>query len=269
MTLTRIHVVGCAGTGKTLIKELLLSCFDATGHSEHEVPILVEPDIGDGVYVSEMPHDENRIGPYLKHDPGLHVIYMLRDPRSVISNRPVWGRGKYIVPLWSWRESVRLAARLRDQERFLIIRYEDLVSSPDEMQDTVMLHMPLLRKRHNFSDFHLVANPSELSLRILRGLRPIAPQSGDGWQRHLPRIKAQIERDGPISDDLIRLGYERDRRWEKLLDGVVPDHGASVRWDRPDTGPWAAWRRLRLLRSRVKAAVIARRRRHNRGPSGS
>ena len=39
----------------------------------------------------------------------------------------------------------------------------------------------------------------------------------------MPRLKGQLLRHGDIADELIALGFEKDKSWLKLLDGVEPD----------------------------------------------
>ncbi len=111
--------------------------------------------------------------------------------------------------------------------RFLVVRYEELVADPDSVQQSLMEKMPFLERLHDFSSFHAVARSSDESLKALRGVRPISKDNIGAWRRHLPRVAAQMQLHGPITQDLIDLGYEPDDRWLQELAGVVADNQLS------------------------------------------
>ena len=80
---------------------------------------------------------EGHIGTILREFPGARFVHVMRDPRdryaSQITHRQA-ARGKVGsgTALWLW--SAKLAERNRDghRDRYLVIRYEDLVSDPLE-----------------------------------------------------------------------------------------------------------------------------------------
>ncbi|MEN0002261.1 MAG: hypothetical protein AAF940_15390, partial [Pseudomonadota bacterium] len=95
---------------------------------------------------------------------------------------------------------------------------------------------------------------SAKSVKALRGVRPISTSSIGNWKNHLPRVAGQIALHGAITDELIEFGYEPDRSWEALLDGVTPDLADS---HFKETERFAALlRQLRVLRRGYPPAVI-------------
>ena len=164
----------------------------------------------------------------LRLNPDLYVIYVLRDPRSVIVSRHKQSPDQYYSSLRVWREFESYRKKLEGHKRFLVIKYEELVTAPDVVQERIRLLLPFLEEICLFSEFHCYAKPSERTTRALNGLRPISADRLMEWQKHLPRIKAQLERFGDISTELVALGYEPDSKWTDQLRDVKPRYFDSV-----------------------------------------
>ena len=223
-----IHIVGCLPrSGTTLLTELMITCFDIDGHTDHEYSIFKEYTRPYNILCTKKPSDIKRVDYPLEINPDLHVIYMLRDPRDAISSRShrnnsrdkkIWGN------LQEWIRHQEIADKLSANPRFITVRYEDLVTAPDKVQDELLSRLPFLRIKENFSEFHKIARPSDKSAAALGGARPISPSSIGNWRAHKPYIKAQIEQYGDISRTLIRLGYEQDVAWLNELADVIADN---------------------------------------------
>lgn len=207
--------------------ELMVTCFDIDGFTEHEHGIFKEFPQRCNILCTKKPNDIKRIAYPLSVNPKLFVIYMLRDPRDAISSRShrnnredkkIWGN------LADWKAHHAMAQELEDNTNFITIKYEDLVSSPDKVQTYLQQCMPFLKTKCLFSRYHLQARPSDKSDAALGGLRPISPVSIGNWKKNKPYIKAQLEKYGDISDLLIELGYESNKEWLSELDGVTPDN---------------------------------------------
>ena len=112
----RLHVVGCARSGTTLMAELIATCFAGLGHGEHELSIFRPAPAEHRVYVSKKPSDVKRIGPLLRADPDLFVINVHRDPRAVITS--TLGPGHpYRIPFENWAKCIRAAASIPRSSR--------------------------------------------------------------------------------------------------------------------------------------------------------
>lgn len=218
----RIHIVGCPRSGTTLLMELVSTCFENAGHCEHELSIFAPVNQLNGVYFTKQPNDIKQLRHIFQADPQLNVIYMGRDPRSVITSQHMASPGQYFCNYRVWRECDDAAQRYIDHPRFLRLRYEDLVSSPDEVQAQILAHFRFLKQLHLFSEYHKYATPSEASERAMNGLRAINNDSLSKWRNHLPRIKEQLLRHPRLAQDLVRLGYEADDSWQTLLEDVMP-----------------------------------------------
>ena len=123
---------------------------------------------------------------------------------------------------------MRAARAMWNEPRFITVRYEDLTGNPAAIQEELQRRMPFLVRTSDFTDFHRTSKPSSDTIDALGGLRPIEQADRDKWRSFLPRVKGQIQLHGDIGDELIELGYEQDRSWESVLDGVEPDLSPSV-----------------------------------------
>ncbi len=160
--------------------------------------------------------------------PSIWLVYMLRDPRDIISS--IHGRApdRYWTSLDQWRKIRKKFVNHKPHARLIQLRYEDLVSGPDKLQEELERQIPWLEQIGKFSDFHTLARPSQESQLALRTLRKADTNSIGKWHNHLPRVAGQIERYGSIQAELQQDGYERDNSWLQILDGVTPDMSLSV-----------------------------------------
>jgi len=224
--LNKLHIVGCPRSGTTLLMELMSTCFHSDEHCEHEVSIFDPPPIDQGIYFSKKPSDIKNLHHIYPHDPTLYLIYVVRDPRAVISSLHHSNREQYFCNYRAWQACDDAAqqylpgGRFSNQRRFLQIRYEDLVADPDQVQKDIAAQFPFLQMLHTFSTFSNHAKPSASARSAMNGLRPISQDSVSGWQRHLPRIKEQLQRRPAMAEALLRLAYEADHSWQKLLQDV-------------------------------------------------
>lgn len=222
-----VHIVGVSPrSGTTLMMELMVACFDFDGWPEHEQSILLAPSENLDRYCSKNPGIDDlryaRIA--LRRNPDLWIIGMVRDPRDIVVSR----HKKRPEMFWSDLGILKSRAALFDaaskHERFIVVRYEDLVSHPDDIQNMLEERVPFLKRTARFSEFTARANPSASAKEALGGVRAISGSSIGRWREELPRLKGQIERYGPIDSLLQQLGYPQEDDWSTILDDVEADH---------------------------------------------
>lgn len=243
----RVHITGCAPrSGTTLMMELFRDCFEIEAFGDHEISVFVKPRPEPNLYCSKRPQDILFIPPLLRFDPELWIVFMMRDPRDVIVSEHRLRPGSYWCHLGLWRRRYQIARKLWSHPRFTVVRYEDLASRPDAVQDLLEDRMPFLRRTQRFSQWGGEAQVSEASERALGGVRPVSADSIGSWQRKKGRIVNQIQTYGSIDQELIDLGYETDGTWRIALEGIRPDEARSVYIEAPwsDAGPSAKARAL-------------------------
>ena len=217
---TRLHVVGCRRSGTTLMMELLWYSYVFSGRHQHEISVFEPVPEGQTLYLTKKPPDTLRIQRILEADSRLHVIAMLRDPRAVITSTHESKPGVYYAGYKRWREYVDAIDRLRPHPRFLVIRYEDLVSQPNEVQADVNHRFPFLEQQRSFAQYPAGADVPATAAQSLNGVRPFDPSRINGWREHLPRVNGQLRAHPSMPADLVRAGYETGEKWTRILEGV-------------------------------------------------
>lgn len=224
--------------------ELLWYSYPFSGRHDHEISVFEPIPDGHTLYLTKKPPDTLHIHRVFEADENLHVIAMLRDPRSVITSTHKLKPGVYFSGYKRWREYIEAIEPLREHPRFMLIRYEDLVTEPDEVQAQINARFPFLEQQRNFSAFPEGANvPGHLAALSLNGVRPFDVSRIQGWQEHLSRVNGQLRDHPSMVQDLIDAGYETDGEWTNLLEGS--DHYSQ---DYKDSGP----SRLRRLESNFR-----------------
>jgi len=232
--LTRVHIVGAPRSGTTLLLELMATAFRFDHCLNVEQPVLQPLPAPGGLWLSKRPYDYFAAPELLARDPAQWFIYTLRDPRDVVVSIHGLAPDRYWAHLGQWLRSWQVVRELLAHPRLLVVRYEDLVTRPDQTQAQIHQRLPMLETLTSFSGFEHRARPSQQSLKALRGVRPLTGSSVGSWRQHRPRLVAQLQRYGSITDVLHETGYEPDDRWLSELDGIEPDPRPS-HW--PDRTP--------------------------------
>ena len=241
----RIHVTGLGPrTGTTLMAELMIACFAIDAFDAHETRACrLRRDCT--LYLSKWPGELASVRRRLGFDRHFHVICMLRDPRDVVTSRHGKDGARYWAPLRLWKQNFGHAKALRDHPRVVAVHYEDLVARPNDVQAEIARRLPFLRATGAFSDFHRRSTPTAEGVAALGGVRSFGSDSVGKWRNHLPRLAGQLAQHGPVTAELIELGYEPDDKWLAMLDGIEPDMNPS-HW--PDASRRTLRPKLRRMR---------------------
>lgn len=108
---------------------------------------------------------------------------------------------------------IRLAVNDDRFAKKLLIRYEDLVRNPANLQNRLGQELNL-NYSGLFQDLFKKPIPGRLT-RQLNGARPVDTSRLDGWRHpiHNDRIRSQFTRCSALFDLLAAYGYERDKHW--------------------------------------------------------
>lgn len=272
----RIHITSYGPrTGTTLMMEMMIACFDIDLFHEHENTVFKKPRHSAKVYLTKSPAELRKADIMLRVMPNMYVIFMLRDPRDTVVSKHNIEPERYWSNLRFWKSfvSVNCFARLQKHPRFIMVRYEDLVTEPDRIQRELIKRMPFLRKTADFSNYHKTCRPSKKSVTALNGVRAPSTESVGKWRQHIPRIAGQVARHGSIVEELIAFGYEKDDAWLKHLEGVEPDTSQGYLLDvipesrkrrRTWLLPRAVWAAINHYEFMIRARRFLRALRNNR-----
>ena len=231
-----IHIASISPrAGTTLLMELMVSCFEFDGYADHELELLFHPTEKVDRFCSKNPgYKDLQLAPSaLRRWPDLWIICLVRDPRDIVVSRHKKQPDAYWSNFGKVFDHMRYFETAKRHERFIVVRYEDLVKDPNAVQADLMKAIPFLKKRFDFSEFPKIASPTKGAVEALGGVRKISTSSIGRWENELPRLKAQIERYGKIDKVLSELGYENNSSWQKKLDTVHADNGRSYLEDLP------------------------------------
>jgi hypothetical protein len=157
------------------------------------------------INVTKYPED----GPELYEDyPGLNVIYMCRDPRDMYVSRQEgvrWWHNRDRLQPGIFGSGVDDFLTLAQDSRTHVVRYEELVSDPDRVQQG-MIDRFSLQSQRPFSEGHLWF----LEERGLGGIRPLSTDSIGIWRRdeNIGIVNRWMESDPGVGRYVQAMGYE-------------------------------------------------------------
>jgi hypothetical protein len=235
----RVHIVGPPRTGTSLMLELMCHGFEFESIMRTEIDVLEPPPKPWRTVLTKRPRDHVAIEPVLRADKGHWFIFMLRDPRDVVVSRHPQAPDKYWASLAFWRAAAASVATMRDHPQLLIVRYEQLVTEPDQVQRQLEERLKFLLRKQPFSSF---SEQAKLTTKHRPNIRYTVDQDSIGrWRQNKERLAGQLQIHGSISQELAAWGYEADEAWLAELEGVIPDLAPGFFSEQVD-GHFAKWR---------------------------
>jgi len=153
------------------------------------------------------------------------IIYMLRDPRDCIVSWRLDREG-YWMGFNEWLRNY-LFSLAANQSRLATVRYEDLVSVPDEVQKDLIERIPGLILREPFSTaWQRINSDSPVSHQLVRStgptrqgpaIREIETTGIGAWRSDVPRVVEQLNAFPEMQAVLEICGYEADAQWQEEL----------------------------------------------------
>ncbi|GAH08264.1 unnamed protein product, partial [marine sediment metagenome] len=209
----RVHIIGGSRSGTTLMMQLMGACFDFEAYATRETSIFclkTEKSIkGLRSFCSKHPVDIKNLKLLLKLNKNLHFIYMLRDPRDAVCSCLRRGDEITWVSLRMWFYKYKKMCNYIECDRFHVIKYEDLVTDPQKVQQHIQSKITALNKTADFIDFYKHVVPSVTINENLNGLRKIDSNSIGNWRNHMPVLLARMTEFGnieAIANTIIMLG---------------------------------------------------------------
>jgi hypothetical protein len=218
-----IYIQGCARSGNTLIRELCGAAFrdvtmvkltkDTAECSLAHLAGLLEQSPGDTKVLVASRNYENSLAmdrDLLRAHPDIKVLWMLRDPRDILTSIHDNQPDKYYVSPERLIKSLQLYAQFKVEPQVLTVRYEELVTHPDVMQVKISEHCGLAPSR-NFVDAYKFFPKFHENVRAMHSIRPIDTNSLQKWRHnpaHRDYLKQLLASHGEIITLARECGYE-------------------------------------------------------------
>ncbi|MDZ7266586.1 MAG: sulfotransferase domain-containing protein [candidate division KSB1 bacterium] len=216
--LKRVHIVGCARSGTTMLHYAMIAFANTILFDRETAPwsapglklsfILWREAAGGhnpGFFITKRyanwwrPAQVSRLADYARRYQ-VFIINLIRDPRDVLTSRHALDPQKYYVTPELWENSIaagrQLEHELRNSPCFLTIKYEDVILQSQRVEQLLHHKLGLCLRRHLKSWSRLKENlqASNVSARMLpymHRLRDFDPSSIQKW-RHDPHKAAYI-----------------------------------------------------------------------------
>ncbi len=154
--------------------------------------------------------------------PGLRFVAVVRDPRAVVASAKAapFGMDSAVLVASAWREDQRDLDRARRElapDRLLELRYEDVVTDPDDARDRIGRFLGVRGPAVPIADQAATLFPAWEAGWKGRALGPVQVDRRDAWRSTLTvREVAQVE--AVLGARLSRAGYlpTRGDGWARL-----------------------------------------------------
>jgi hypothetical protein len=203
----RIYIMGCGRSGTTMLMSMM-RCFAGTfvliDHErggEDSIGRFATLDAPERVHVIKRDAIAHQFAHLIPDC--IDVLHIVRHPLDVLVSDlkldKTWER--YIKPD-RWEQEMSSLRALIDHRPMLVVRYEDLVADPDQVQAVIASGFNL-RPSVPFSQFHQAFEPAKIIADTMNGIRAPSTGSIGRWSKTsdsvdycrslLPEIRSQVE----------------------------------------------------------------------------
>lgn len=226
----RIFICGCARSGTTMMLnmmrcykdtycELVERHFDYFALVENDdANIVLKRNAASWKYILQVPL-------------GIKIIYMVRNPMDVLTSKHPLDKKQYYVDISDWLgefSAYKSLLGIRSiPDNLLVIRYEDLVSAPNEAQAMISEKWGL-EAIEDFDQFHLIAAKDKASRfqAAMGKLRPPDVKSINKWRgdeqkrKYLLRL---LPKHGLLMAEFLdKFGYSQHELFAQAIAGSGP-----------------------------------------------
>lgn len=192
----RILVCGCARSGNTVMLHLLDTGFEDTEILYHgsggEVAPTKEHLVEGKIVIGKFPKKASKLSRWLSEE-DLGVVYMMRDPRDVLVSRHPLKPKKYWVQPTRWIETAEIANQYKDHERVMILKYENLMTHPEDTQRKIAVRFGLKISQPFSECYRNFDKEDTINMSTMNGARPLDPSRIGNWADD-PKKKLHIEK---------------------------------------------------------------------------
>jgi hypothetical protein len=220
-----IYIQGCARSGNTLMRELCACSFRdaelvmvsknnselALKHIVTPLKVANEKDLAKVYIVSRDAETSMSMdAEMMRSCEGLKVIWMLRNPLDVLTSEHGSHPGQFYVGPKRVIQSLELYKKFKDEPQVLTVRYEELISNPNAVQQEIAAAFKL-ESTCNFTESYKHFPSFRENVQAMHSIRPIDSNSVDKWKKnpahrdYLKKILAEHQALIPLARD---CGYK-------------------------------------------------------------
>lgn len=212
----RVLICGCARSGNTLMMSLIETGFSdiaktIDGPGNESVP-KAKDIVKDKVLLGKFPKSSGKLDKHLASK-DLGVIFMMRDPRDVLVSKHYLKPNIYWVQPERWMRNAEFARKHQDHSRVLLVKYEDVLTSPNKVQNEISDKFGLTMLRQ-FDECHLYFDENdEANIGAMNGVRPLDSSRIGNWKddpAKMKRIKKIMKQHPEIETYMDMFGYSQD-----------------------------------------------------------
>lgn len=228
-----LAICGFARSGSTLLHQMLFSSVENAWIAPDERSASTVPKLIPPVVITKRPLDVYDIKRFFSFRK-LFILFIVRDPRDMMTSKHIGAPGEYFIgadylyhlgegdPFKREKGSIlstyREILKYQNKKNVALIRYEDMVSNPQQIQQWFKESCGL-RFKSEMDSFH---QSDDLPLTIpLNGVRAPETSRIKKWlndETSRERVISQFKQYPELHDILFDLGYETSKNW---LDELV------------------------------------------------
>ena len=211
----RLHIMGCARSGNTLMLHLLGSGFNntvifhgesyistkgkyknlsdkrggwkkRTADEEFAINRFREFENSGNILITKAPRMTKKLKKIMCDEQGL--IFMIRDPRDTLTSYRSADHDKFYNKISRWLYNAKIASELQNNKKVLIVKFENLVLNPEKIQKEIAekFRLEILRP---FPDCYTHFENDEYSAETSNGFRPLDESRIANWKNDRKKRK--------------------------------------------------------------------------------
>ena len=220
---SHIIVTGCLRSGTTMLYYMLWATVE--GYYFFSGEIHWRKTVGIPNIITKRSGDIFEYNTISQSEKPTCFIIIIRDIRDIMVSKHVGVKG-YVI---GWNKDFANQRGILDyyndikkiegNSNVICIKYEDLIKSPNVIQNELCVKLGLIYNNYKFDEYYLNVKPQTKMLNNMHGLRKVDPNNVGLWkkEKHRQRVKEQFEACPKLFDVLIEHGYETDNAWFDIV----------------------------------------------------
>lgn len=159
------------------------------------------------VVVGKLPKKASKLHTVMAE--GLGIIFMMRDPRDVLISKHFEKPHRYWTSTARWIRTATVALEYQDHPNVLLIKYEDLISNPNMVQNAIAERFHLEETRRFEHCYKSFDSSDEYNAKTMNGIRPLDKSRIGSWKDGYVNEKFvnRLMKNNEMTDLMKHFGY--------------------------------------------------------------